>query len=765
MKFKGLFLLAFAAGVSGGCCAARAEKIDLPVFGAVTVLDQIDCTTTDHRFQEYPTGASQIQTVLGKSCRVLPPQEDGSFFGYRIGEGKGLKANGSYVLVVEYPEDTGRVVIVRNGATESCRGFFTGKTLGDAWYAKYVDGKCESLDIPLSGKYERWTAFCSLQDKTFVNNASSRALLPADGFDVILAQYGKKHAPLSAGVAASRILICEVPDEKALAAPVVFPPSNLPKRHLFWREEMADGVISGEGRGVINPLDWYDQKARQMRFLGMNTFSRDLLEFGANQGWDSSSQEMVDLFKDRPHWKRHPESGYKWFFEGDARLLWGEIVKLMGRYGYDVLPYYEYAGSHGDGALGFQKRAKTLNGNKDYTHVNWVDKMNADITDPDTYDDFKKLIDATVLRWIKDANMLGVWLRPRQQLPIGFGDSTLARFVKESNNGQSITRDDLKKDKALYKRYIDWWGAKRRDFLVAMHDYMKESGIKNPQVILDNCGGEPGVSFPNWRGPLVTDDKPLWDKIWREAPYSNKSPDILTPQEIVSQHLYLDAMKSPGATWGNWEWQHCAPGDDPEHYQALDGVNIAHVFNRLYTVSDPLSLQTYENKSGTVMIRHHSLNENMVMKTVNGKEERIVGYAISDMERAGRACMQSEIVAMANGNPTMIGYLVGSTFSRGFPGPVREFNQNFLALPALPMSTVPHASRDPEIVVKKIDAGTSGTYYVIMNTGDKPKREVEILLPGVRNLQAIVSGKTAPVSGGRITMSLNAWQLVSCLAK
>ena len=90
MKFKGLFLLAFAAGVSGGCCAARAEKIDLPVFGAVTVLDQIDCTTTDHRFQEYPTGASQVQTVLGKSCRVLPPQEDGSFFGYRIGEGKGL---------------------------------------------------------------------------------------------------------------------------------------------------------------------------------------------------------------------------------------------------------------------------------------------------------------------------------------------------------------------------------------------------------------------------------------------------------------------------------------------------------------------------------------------------------------------------------------------------------------------------------------------------------------------------------------------------
>ena len=24
-----------------------------------------------------------------------------------------------------------------------------------------------------------------------------------------------------------------------------------------------------------------------MKFLGMNTYSKDLLEFGANQGWDS----------------------------------------------------------------------------------------------------------------------------------------------------------------------------------------------------------------------------------------------------------------------------------------------------------------------------------------------------------------------------------------------------------------------------------------------------------------------------------------------
>ena len=53
---------------------------------------------------------------------------------------------------------------------------------------------------------------------------------------------------------------------------------------MFWREEMADGVIASgkeEERGVKEMLDWYRYKARLMRFLGINTFSKDLLEFGA----------------------------------------------------------------------------------------------------------------------------------------------------------------------------------------------------------------------------------------------------------------------------------------------------------------------------------------------------------------------------------------------------------------------------------------------------------------------------------------------------
>ena len=62
----------------------------------------------------------------------------------------------------------------------------------------------------------------------------------------------------------------------------------------------------------------------------------------------------------------------------------------------------------------------------------------------------------------------------------------------------------------------------------------------------------------------------------------------------------------------------------------------------------------------------------------------MLGYFVADIERAGPFCMMAEALAMANGDPTMIGYLVGSNYGRGFPGYVRDFNANFLALPALP---------------------------------------------------------------------------------
>ena len=145
--------------------------------------------------------------------------------------------------------------------------------------------------------------------------------------------------------------------------------------------------------------------------------------------------------------------------------------------------------------------------------------------------------------------------------------------------------------------------------------------------------------------------------------------------------------------------------------------------------------------------------------------EAKTGYAMADWERAGRACMLSEVNAMANGDPVNLGYQMGTQFSRGFPGPVRDFNLNFLALPALPSKVVPNASSDKEVVVRVIDAGKFGKYYALVHTGAKPKKGVKVKLPGATAAQLPATGKPLPLKGGVAVLDFLPWQLVAVRAK
>jgi hypothetical protein len=122
--------------------------------------------------------------------------------------------------------------------------------------------------------------------------------------------------------------------------------------------------------------------------------------------------------------------------------------------------------------------------------------------------------------------------------------------------------------------------------------------------------------------------------------------------------------------------------------------------------------------------------------------------------------MQSEVLAMANGNPYNIGYLIGSTFTRGFPIPVREFNTNYLALPAVPSEIVKGACADPEVVVRRYRTPNNGTYYAIIHTGYVHKKHVKITFPeDVQDLTIINSGRK--ISRNKIAIDLKPWQLLS----
>ncbi len=756
-------IAAVALCLASSLAAAPAESFKLPPFGMVEVVDRVDCTLTDHRFAEYPAGSSRVETICGQKCRVLPLQaEEGSYMKWRLGEGKGVRPNAAYVVVLEYPDDGPRSYLLRNGGNHSRRSFCIGQAGTDAWRALYTDHHVESLKIPQSGAIEKWTALTYPVNRSpDVTDPSEKTLLDVanDGFDFTICQFGRDHDPISAGAAARSIALCRVLNENAAQLKINYPPAPLPRRRVFWREEMSDGAaVDGDGRQVSEPLDWYEQKARTMKILGQNTFCKEMLEFGHNQHWD-------------PNWKAGQPgarpNGWMWGSSGPAWNVWADIVPLVaGKYGFDILPYYEYGGANGDGrngpTLGQQKRSKTLGGRDNYTHITWSEgKLRVDITDPDTLEEFKYILDGTILRFREQlGRFAGAWLRPRPgQWAVGFGDATLRRFGNEECGGAAPTRAMLQSDDALYRRYVEWWGRKRTAFCDAVRDHLERGGVRDAIAILENDDSESGYGLMGRGGKVITDDTATWGRlVGDDATLDWRDPTIL------GEHLYLRAMQSPGGDWGGWEWRHASPACDPAHYKSLKNVWISMTFNRLYTVQDPTAFDAFRNGNGTdTIVRHYGLNENMLYRKAGGKNVPLVGYAIADVERAGRACMMSEVEAMANGDPVNLGYLMGSTYTTGFPGPVREFNRNFLALPALPSKPIPRACADPEVSLREIDcrAWGKGRYYVLAHTGWQPKRNVAIRFPdGVSSLVACAFGSRAPAPGGVLTMpELRPWQL------
>jgi hypothetical protein len=741
---------------------AREEALKRPLtktttFGTLSLIDEVDLGADNpgHMLRLDGKNKPEIRTILGRRCRILPKTVgECTYMTVRMGTMKLLRPGGAYVLAVEYPEDAPRSMVVINTGNETSRGFHTGAALGDAMHCKYVNNFVESLDLPLSGKWEQYMLLFRLHDrfpeKGLVRGSQvPRTLSPEDGFDVSIAQFSTRNIPMSQGAAVSRIRLYEVLDPDKLAMPLQLPPKGLPRRRIFWREEMADGVIGGkkpEDRGVDEALEWYRYKAELMRFLGINTFTKDLLEFGACQHWDST-----------------PYGGNEWVYHNSERKgLWAEIVELMGTYGFEVLPYYEYSGSKGAKGLGNQRRAKPLARDDAYTHIKWIESANADVTDPDTLTDFQKMLDLTVINLRGKANFAGIWIRPRSQMPVGFGPGTLKRFAAEANDGKAVTRADIKDDRALYDRYVAWWQSKRRDFFTSARDHLRAKGVDDAVVLFTGCPAEPGVGFGDWDPRFVTDRPDAWNPVLareEHKPGNDRQWTVLTPKQVSERGDYLKGLTSPGLNWGSWEVHHARPADDPMTYKKVEGVMLSHAFNRLYTVSSPKTLEFFRAPAGLAVVRHYGLNENMMF---DHDDKSKLGYFVADIERAGPYCMQSEVVAVANGDPTMIGYLSGGNFGRGFPRYVRDFNANFLALPALPSRLLPGASSDPDVVVRMIQTAKHGTYFAVANTAVTLQKGVKIRLPGtIRSVTAIVSGRKLEARSGVLALNLQPCRLVA----
>lgn len=731
----GAILLSCAAAPAG---AQEQRLIDAGApFGKLPLVDEVDCgaevTGGSRPFVEAPQGASRVETILGRRCRVLPNEGDPSYFAYRVGQGKGLRAGAAYVLAVDYPEDTARTIFISNRGAEMTRGIATGAALGDALYT-YTNNNAESLRLPLARKYRTWKTFFHLHDRfpdlSQPRGAGPRPMLPTDGFWVIVSRLQAAGDPMSAGPAVARIRLFAVPDPSKYYVKPSPPPGDLPRRRLFWREEMADGVVASrkeEERGVADEIRWFEYKARLIRFLGMNTFTTDLLEFGHNQGWDSGSTS-------------------DWYNASSYPQRWERILTMLRGYDLPALPYYEYAGSIGQKGYGSEKRSRPLSGGDAYTHITWSEIANADVTDPDTLADAKRLLDATIVRYKDVVPFVGAWFRPRpSHLPISFADAALGRFAREANENKSVTREQLRSDATLRERYYAWWFGKRRDFLAALTAYLREKVNPRAVVLFTADTSEPGRSL---EGPMqiVTDDVAAWKDLLRRPQPGNRQPALTPYDAIVREDRYLRALFAPPSTWGQWEWQHSSPQPDPAGYRNLPGTLLTFSFNRAYTVASPGAFDAFRGGAGLAVIRHYPLNEDVMDKSL--------GYFVADVERSGPYSLLGEARAMAHGDPFYLGYLASSSFNHGFPEYARAFYAAFSALPALPSRVLPGAASDPEVIVRAIATPGQGTYLAVVNVGLTEKKNVAVRLPVAGRVADAATGAALAARGGVVRVSL-----------
>jgi hypothetical protein len=435
-------------------------------------------------------------------------------------------------------------------------------------------------------------------------------------------------------------------------------------------------------------------------------------------------------------------------------------VPRIAAEGLELLPYYEYKGAIGwSGAptksLGLQRRAEKLYHNLPntrYTGVYWTEGHNADLTDPDTLADAIRILDKTILAHKDKAHFAGAWFRTRDNpLPISFADAAVARFraaFPDDAAAKTASRATLiasyEGDRKLYDAYIGWWLKQRAVFLDRLGQHVaKVLGDEQAQLLFTPWTTEqipmlrdPGTGKNGHPAQVTTDDPAWWDA------YAKKQTGwfrwALVPtawDQAVGGSYYrwsLEFGEPISVAPHREEHFHSAPNADPANYRDAAGVMLTFPIGRLFTVASAELMDSYRTCAGLTAVRHYTLNEDShdrAKPPANTPFDGQMGYISVDADRAGAHVRLLEARAVANGDPRNLGYLCGSSFSTGFPGQVRRFNQAFVSVPALPSTVVKTASTDPEVIVREIRTPKHGTYYFVVNTSMQSKSGVSVTLP------------------------------------
>lgn len=714
-------------------------------YGALTLVDEIDCANdTEHRFREYPAGVSSVQTILDVDTRVMSHQANTCcYVSWRVGEGKGIVPNDPYVLVVDYPDDAPRSVTVFNFGNATRHGYHTGWTAGDSWSPPYVTQSLESWPVPYSGETKQLVqVMVPFEKSKQYNGSDTRIQMDTDGFDLNFGLIKAAEAPDSVGLAISAIRLYKIDSYDVARPSIPYPAEGLPRRIVTSREEMGDG---DDFAGFAHPQDFYKGRAKMIRLLGMNTCSKDLLEFGYMQNFRSST---------------------RW---GQAANYWDEIVDNLAAEDVDIFPFYEYHGSRGSAGWGYVEANKpwTLNSAKDeswkylFSNQSYVYNCMMDMTSNEAIWDLENLYDTTIKPYLGKANFRGMWIRNRGAMPMGFSQGAIDRFNSET--GRSVTRADIYNNgnygnTDLYKAYRAWWYGKRCNAFRSLQSYIKNDLGSDAKVYYSNTIEEPGEFWANWGNPKTVmlgtaADQKYQGKNFNE--YTGKN--WRTSVDWTAGDYWSQALNADCPTWGNYEVHHSAPADDPHNYTNLSHVALCYPFNCVWTVAAGIGDQRYRNASGDLpFVRHYSLNEND-FKNESGSE--ICGYYTCDWDHAGRAVMVAELYAMAYNDPTMLAYLFTANLVRNDSTYVREFNLNYLSLPALKGEVLVGGSWPATLTVRRW-ATNKGTYWAVINCDVHEWSGTVDFQTDKTEIWYTVSGQRLALSGGKATLHLEPFQMV-----
>ena len=708
-------------------------------YGSLRLVDDVDCSVLlfddphpylqggfDHAQDRMPPGGPvevKVVDILGRKARECGP----GWFAYRVGRGK-LKPHTTYLLRIEYPDDKPRFVPLE---------IQTGQNYMDVGWKSGVAADDVYDPWPLSHAWQTCDVVVPLDDETVGTGGTGTA--PAEnGFWVYFMNKvspQRYYAMYDGGPAIGRMRLYEI--DPVRDAPVIRRPAGLPQRVLsFDWERQADHA----------PADL----VHYAKLMGYSAISPIVLKwFFANyteplNGYQSVVVDAHDYWATRDY---VPGSGTNALPPIPGRP--SQHVRYLDatrEAKLDYIPRFEWGGSQD-----LPREAWALDVNGQPTKANRFAPWCANLLNPLTWEDLKRLMDHMIKPYVKDNPQLtgALWRLRCNRLPPSYGRADIEMFARET--GTPLPPGGEAQWAAwaageVKAKYDDWWHAKRAQFHIRLADLLRSY---RPDMTL---------YYYNWdvdKFSLIEPDITAWAflaGVVKPPPDGGRAAYVKDRQarKGLTAADYISVLRSGNFGKSSGGLNRADLGIRPDLYKDAKGIQVFAPVSYLCYADKPEYLEYFRTGDGLAVSDCVSYDE-IGSRSINPKYE-------GNMVTPGGPAfsMALELLAWFHGDARTLNYTV-YTYGRGFADAHRRFAQAFLALPAIPGTVVDQGDADVKV---RVYPSPNGTYVGVAYKGFVPKT-ITVKLPGMKagaEVSDLVSGRRVPaaMAGGNLQMTLTA---------